>query len=134
MRVRDMRLTGRFLTSRPVFLLAGHLCLAVGVIGLLIPVMPSSPFVILAAVCYARSSERCYLLLLNNRYFGEDVRLWLERRCVRGRVRFTGALMLAVAFSVTVLVFITPLWARLTVGCIGCLAVIATLRLPSCKE
>ncbi len=120
--------------SRHLFLLAGHLSLTVGVIGLLVPVMPTSPFVIIAAACYARSSERFYRLLLNNRYFGEDVRFWRERRCVRRKLRNLSVAALAVAFSFTVLIFITPFWAQLTVGVLGVAAVVAVLCIPVCDE
>ncbi len=118
--------------SRHLFLLGGHLSLTVGVIGLLVPVMPTSPFVIIAAACYARSSERFYRMLLNNRHFGEDVRLWRERRCVRRKMRNLSVAALTVAFSFTVLIFITPLWAQLTVAVLGALAVAAVLCIPVC--
>lgn len=120
--------------SRHLFLLAGHLSLTVGVIGLLVPVMPTSPFVIIAAACYARSSERFYRFLLNNRHFGEDVRLWREHRCVRRKLKNLSAVALAVAFSFTTLIIISPLWAQLAVGVLGVLAVVAVLYLPVCDE
>ena len=120
--------------GRYLFLFIGHLSLLIGAIGLLIPVMPTSPFVIMAAACYARSSERFYLLLLNNKYFGDDIARWLNHRCVRRRIKLAGAATLAVAFSLTVLVFITPLWARLAVGGVGLLAIFAVLCIPACEE
>ncbi len=120
--------------NRYLFLLAGHLSLVVGVIGLLVPIMPTSPFVIIATVCYARSSERFYLMLLNNRHFGEDVRRWHEQRCVRRRLKMLSAVALTVAFIFTVVLFITPVWARLAVGMLGFLAVVTVLYLPVCDE
>ena len=120
--------------NRYLFLLAGHLSLAVGIIGLLVPIMPTSPFVIIAAACYARSSERFYRMLLGNRYFGEDVRRWRERGCVRRRLKLTSAMVLAVAFSVTVAILMESAWARWLVGVIGLLAVAAVLYLPACDE
>ncbi len=120
--------------NRYLFLLAGHLSLAVGVIGLLIPVMPTSPFVIIAAACYARSSERFYQMLLNNKHFGEDIRRWRERGCVRRRLKALSAVSLTVAFAFTVALIIEPLWARWTVGTLGFLAVVAVLCLPMCDE
>ena len=131
---KDIQEVRRLPGSRYLFLLIGHLSLLIGAVGLLVPVMPSSPFVIIAAACYARSSERFYLLLLNNRYFGDDIARWLDRRCVRRRIKLAGAGALAVAFSVTVLIFVTPLWGRLAVGGVGLLAVLAVLCIPVCEE
>ena len=120
--------------ERHLFLLAGHLSLAVGVVGLLVPVMPTSPFVIIAAACYARSSDRFYRMLLNNRWFGADVRRWLEHRCVHRRLRMLSTVSLTVAFALTVWLFITPLWAKLAVGALGVAAIIAVLMLPVCDQ
>jgi len=55
---------------------AGSLCVALGVIGLFLPVLPTTPFMLLAAACYARASERFYRWLLTHRVFGPTVREW----------------------------------------------------------
>ncbi len=129
-----MQQARQFPAGRYFFLLIGHASLFIGVVGLLIPVMPTSPFVIIAAMCYARSSERFYLMLRNNKYFGDDIVRWLDRRCVRRQVKLTGAASLAVAFSLTVVFFITPMWGRLVVAGVGLLAILAVLYIPACKE
>ena len=120
--------------GRHLFLLAGHLSLAIGVVGLLVPIMPTSPFVVIAAACYARSSERFYRMLLENRYFGADVRRWRERRCVQRRLKWLSAGVLAAAFSCTTLLFITSAWAQTVVAALGVLAVVSVLCLPACDE
>jgi len=55
---------------RPVLLVAGSLSLVLGLIGIAIPVLPTTPFVLLAAGCYARSSTRFYQALRRSRVFG----------------------------------------------------------------
>ena len=59
---------------RWLLIVAGILSLAIGVVGLLIPVFPTSPFVLVAAACFVRSSDRLHRWLLENRLFGEIVR------------------------------------------------------------
>ncbi|MBN2048889.1 MAG: YbaN family protein [Spirochaetales bacterium] len=62
-------------TLRRVLLtLAGTVFVALGVLGALLPVLPTTPFLLLAAACYLRSSARLYRRLLNNRIFGEHLR------------------------------------------------------------
>jgi uncharacterized membrane protein YbaN (DUF454 family) len=56
--------------TRILFIIAGTVCVALGVIGIFLPLMPTTVFLLLAAYFYSRSSERFYQLLLKNRYLG----------------------------------------------------------------
>ena len=59
---------------------AGFGCLVLGVLGLLLPVLPATPFLLLAAACFVRASVRFYNWLLNHRLFGPSVREWRNHR------------------------------------------------------
>lgn len=62
-------------TLRRVFLAAaGTVFVALGLLGALLPVLPTTPFLLLAAACYIRGSDRLYRLLMTNRLFGEHLR------------------------------------------------------------
>ena len=52
---------------RAFFLIVGTLSLGLGILGIILPLLPTTPLLLLAAYCYARSSERFYQWLLNNR-------------------------------------------------------------------
>lgn len=60
----------------------GFLFLGLGFIGVFLPLLPTTPFILLAAGCFARSSERWYNWLLNNRTFGPMIRNWQQYRCI----------------------------------------------------
>jgi uncharacterized membrane protein YbaN (DUF454 family) len=64
----------------PLFIIAGTFFLVVGAIGIFIPVLPTTPFLLLAAACYARGSHHMYHWLLNNRVFGIYIKNYLEGR------------------------------------------------------
>ena len=66
--------------SRTLLMAGGTLCVALAVLGLFLPVLPTTPFLLLAAVCYARSSERFYHWLVTNRWFGAYIRNYREGR------------------------------------------------------
>ena len=66
--------------TRVLLIAGGNLCVALAVLGLFLPVLPTTPFLLLAAVCYARSSERFYHWLVTNRWFGAYIRNYREGR------------------------------------------------------
>jgi len=65
---------------RGAFVFAGTCFLALGILGVFLPLLPTTPFLLLAAACYARSSKRFYNWLLNNRWFGSYIKNYHEGR------------------------------------------------------
>lgn len=59
---------------------AGTLSMALGVVGIFVPLLPATPFLLLAAFCYARSSARFHRWLVQHRWFGEYIRAYHEKR------------------------------------------------------
>ena len=67
--------------------LLGLVFLAMGALGALLPLLPATPFVLLSAACFARSSERWHKRLLASDTFGPMIRNWEQKRCVSCRVK-----------------------------------------------
>lgn len=128
-------------TRRLAILTLGHVALTVGLIALLVPVMPTSPFIIFASVCYARTSERFHLLLLRNRYFGSYVRDWHNHRCMQRLAKRAMTAVIIISFSVTTAGFVivnpwqpsTAIGAALIVA-LAVFAVFLMTRIPSCPQ
>lgn len=98
---------------RAVLLALGSLFLGLGIVGVVVPVLPTTPFLILAAVCYARSSVRCYRWLITNRVFGRYLDDYLQGRGVSWRVKAGALVFLWAVISVSALVFAGALWLRI---------------------
>jgi uncharacterized membrane protein YbaN (DUF454 family) len=97
---------------RTLFLVAGSASLATGVVGIVVPVLPTTPFLILAAFCYARSSRRCYRWLVTNRVFGRYINDYLCGRGVSWKVKVGAILFLWAVIILTAVFFVEQLWLR----------------------
>jgi hypothetical protein len=63
---------------RAILIISGTIFLGLGLIGIFIPILPTTPFLLLTAACYARSSQRFYNWLMNNKWFGNYIKNYRE--------------------------------------------------------
>lgn len=80
----------------------GFVFLGIAVLGVFLPLLPTTPFVLLAAGCFAQSSERMHRWILANETFGPMVRDWEQKRCVSSKVKAIaiGSMVLVGGFSI----------------------------------
>lgn len=64
--------------KKVIFVLAGTISLGLGAVGVFLPILPTTPFLLLSAACYYKGSERMHQWLLSNRLFGSYVRNYKE--------------------------------------------------------
>jgi uncharacterized membrane protein YbaN (DUF454 family) len=105
--------------GRALFIVAGSLSLAVGALGIVVPLLPTTPFLILAALCYARGSVRCHRWLVTNPVFGRYLADYLGGRGVPWRVRASSLVFLWVAIALTVVFVAEALWLRLLLAAVA---------------
>lgn len=82
---------------RWTFVILGWMFFVLGIIGIALPVMPTAPFILLAAGCWARSSRRFHFWLINHRYFGKFVRDWEENHAVPRYAKWLATIMMAIS-------------------------------------
>ncbi|ROL88403.1 YbaN family protein [Pseudomonas protegens] len=101
----------RPLVLRYVLLAIGWLSVALGVLGIFLPVLPTTPFLLLAAACFARSSPRFYQWLVQHPRLGPWIRDYLDGNGIslKGKVYAIGLMWLSIGLSC----YLVPLpWAR----------------------
>ena len=81
---------------------AGVVCLTLGVVGVFVPILPTTPFLLLAAACFARGSDRLYAWLTAHRWFGPPIRNYREHRAVARRAKLMALTLLWATIGFTV--------------------------------
>lgn len=102
-----------------LYFTAGTICLILGIIGIVLPILPTTPFLLLAAACYARSSERFYNWLLNNRILGSYIRNYREGKGMPIKIKIFTITLLWITILISVF-FIQILWVRILLIIIAC--------------
>ena len=87
---------------RYVYLSIGFLCVAVGFIGIVVPGIPTTPLILLAAWAFARSSKRFELWLLRHRVFGRLIEDWRNHRGISRKGKITAVVLIVPTFSATI--------------------------------
>jgi uncharacterized membrane protein YbaN (DUF454 family) len=90
------------LPLRVVLVIVGTISLGAGVVGIFLPVLPTTPFLLLAAACYARASTRLYGWLLGQPAFGPIIVEWRRSRSLPPGVRIRALLLVALTFGVSI--------------------------------
>ncbi len=99
-------------------------------LGILLPVLPTTPFLLLAGACFARSSERADRWLRENRVFGPYVQSWRSSRALPPGARPRAIAVVLLTFAISITLVVHTLGLRLLLGAVG-LALLAFLaRLP----
>ena len=88
--------------KKTLFITLGSASLALGVIGMFLPVLPTTPFLLLTAGLYARSSDRLYSWLMNHKIFGEYIRNFREEKAIplRGKVIAISTMWIFMLYSI----------------------------------
>jgi uncharacterized membrane protein YbaN (DUF454 family) len=105
--------------TRNLLIAAGTTSTAIGIIGIFVPILPTTPFLLLAAACYMRSSERFYRWLVHNRVFGAYIRNYIEGRGIPVRVKIITLTLLWVGIGLSAAFATDILIIRIVLGIIA---------------
>jgi uncharacterized membrane protein YbaN (DUF454 family) len=120
--------------ARPVrafFIVLGTVFLGLGALGLVLPVLPTTPFVLLAAACYLRASERLHRRLVTSRAFGPTIIAWQEHGAIPPRAKVIAIVLIAITFGLSVLFVVEPPLMRAALIAFAIALVVWLARRPS---
>lgn len=84
---------------RTLWFILGTICLVLGAIGIVLPLLPTTPLLLAAAACYYKSSERMHNWLLNNKWFGEYIRNYTEGKGLPMKTKIAALSLLWITIS-----------------------------------
>jgi hypothetical protein len=118
-------------TVRVALVVAGTGFVGLGVLGAFLPVLPTTPFMLLAAACFARASTRFYNALLNNRAVGPTIREWRRYRSIPYRTKWTAIALMAATLAASIVLAVDDQRLQIALAAFGVLLAIWMARIPS---
>lgn len=131
---RGTDLLHRSPVARAFFLSVGFVSLGLGIVGAFVPVLPTTVFVLIAAYCFARSSQRFYTALLSSQHFGPTIRDWQTHRCISRQSKTYAIALIVLSFGLTTSVFVDGTFLRVALIGFAAALVWYLARLPTCGQ
>jgi len=119
---------------RSFFFVAGTVCLVLGAVGIVLPVLPTTPFLLLALACYCRSSERMTRWMLNNRYFGKYIRNYREGKGIPLKTKLFALTILWTTIVISAVFIVPILIVQIVLFVVAAAVTLHLVRLPTYRH
>jgi uncharacterized membrane protein YbaN (DUF454 family) len=110
---------------------AGLVALAIGIVGAFLPVLPTTPFLLVAAACFARASPRLYRMLAESKTFGPALTEWRRHRSIPWRTKLYAIALMSVSIVASAMLFVEPWWGKAAMLALGATLATWLWRVPS---
>ncbi len=117
--------------KRYVLIASGIISLSLGIIGVFVPLLPTTPFLLLAAACFLRSSDPLYQWLTHHRWFGNYISNYIKYRAVSLKTKVTALSFLWITILSSAVFFTNHLWVRIALIVIVAAVTIHILKLKT---
>lgn len=121
-------------TIRVLLWLAGSLSLGLGLLGVILPGLPTTPFILLAAACYAKASPRLHGWLLDHRWMGPMLRDWERDRSLTRRTKTVAVVSMLAMVALSIVSLHGRLVLQLVIFAAGLIGTWVVLRIPTRRD
>lgn len=97
----------------------GWLFIALGLIGVILPVLPTTPFLIVALALFSKSSPRFHQMLLNNAWFGPTLKQWEDKKTLSRQTKYKASVLIIITFSISAVIIDTKIQFQLLLVCLA---------------
>ena len=108
---KESRFRNKVINS--IVFVVGLISLILGAIGIVLPVLPTTPFLLLSAACFAKSSKKFYNWLMNNRVFGTIIKNYKEGKGMPIKTKIFTLSTLWITMMITIFFFVKILWVQI---------------------
>ncbi len=119
---------------KPVLIILGTLSLILGIIGIVVPGLPTTPFLLLTAGLYARSSEKLYNTLISNKVLGSYIIKYRANKGITIKTKIYSISIMWIMISISAFAFIDNIYVRITLFIIGGIGTIVMSGIPTIKK
>jgi uncharacterized membrane protein YbaN (DUF454 family) len=126
------RMPSRF--KRGLFVVAGTIFLGLGSLGIFLPILPTTPFLLLATACYYKGSKRMHNWMMNNKWFGKYVRNYMEGKGISLRTKLFTIIFLWATIAVSAFFLVNILIVQIVLLIIAIVVSIHIITLPTFKK
>lgn len=117
-----------------LLLIFGLLFVTLGILGAVLPILPTTPFLLLALACFANSSPRFHQMLLNNRWFGAALRQWEENRSITRASKLKAMILIVLTFTLSIAILHGKLQLQLGLLVMGSILLTFMWRLKEAES
>ncbi|MBN2736800.1 MAG: YbaN family protein [Spirochaetales bacterium] len=109
----DLKKTRGSILFRGSLVFCGSLSVVLGVLGIFLPLLPTTPFFLLAAACYSRSSKAFYLWLVNNPFIGKYILNYREKRIIPLKAKISSLAILWLTIILSIIFIVPWIWLKI---------------------
>lgn len=115
-------------------ILFGSIFLGLGFVGIIVPGLPTTPFLLLAAGCYVRSSDRLYSWLLDHKLFGKYIHNFRETRSISLRSKIISLIVMWVMLGLSIYILIKIIPVKIIIALLGVIGSLVILLIPTLRK
>jgi len=119
--------------ARYFLICVGWVSVVLGVVGIFLPLLPTTPFMLLAAICFSKSSKRFHEWLLNQPHLGNYIRMYLEGKGITAKTKVVTLIFLWLTIGSSATFFVEPVYLKVMMVVIALAVTIHLLRMPTLK-
>ena len=120
--------------TRTLLIFSGTFFLVLGILGIFLPILPTTPFLLLASFCYARSSQKFYRWLLNNRLCGAYIKNYIEGRGIPLKQKIFTLLLLWLTIGYSAIFIVPVVWVKILLAVIAIAVTIHLVKIKTGKS